>query len=116
MMDLITNFISEYGVEILYAIITFVATYFGTVIKKLVTKYINDKTKQDVAKTVVKAVEQIYKDLHGEDKLNKALESASEILATKNIIVGELELRMLIESALAEFNNAFNSTTSAENA
>ena len=67
-------FISEYGTTILYAILTAIAGYLGIVIKKMYEKYINDKTKKDVAKTVVQAVEQIYKDLHGEEKLNKALE------------------------------------------
>lgn len=115
-MDIITDFISAYGVEIMYAIITFIAGWLGTVIKNLATKWFNDKTKQDVVKTCVKAVEQIYKDLHGEDKLNKALEAASEMLMTKNITVTDIELRMLIEAAVAEFNDAFNKTTTTEDA
>lgn len=110
-MDLITDFISRYGVELMYAALTFIAGYLGTAIKSCVQKWLNEKTKQDVAKTVVKAVEQIYKDLHGDEKLQKALENASEMLNEKGITVTELELRMLIEGALAEFNDAFNSTT-----
>lgn len=113
-MELITNFISEHGVEILYAIITFVATYLGGYIKSIVTKQFNDKTKQDVAKTCVKAVEQIYKDLHGDEKLQKAIEAASEMLANKNITITDIELRMLIESAVSEFNNAFSAVSDAQ--
>lgn len=109
-MDFIKLFISEYGTTILYAILTALAGYLGIVVKQLYTKYINDKTKQAVAKTVVQAVEQIYRDLHGEDKLNKALEAASEMLAEKGLTITDLELRMLIEAALAEFNNAFDNT------
>ena len=66
-MDFVTDFISAYAVEIMYAILTFIAGWLGTIIKRLVTNWFNDKTKQNVAKTCVKAVEQIYKDLHGED-------------------------------------------------
>ncbi len=106
-MDFIKLFISEYGTTILYAILTALAGYIGIVAKRLYTKYVNDKTKQAVAKTVVQAVEQIYTDLHGEDKLNKALEAASEMLAEKGITITDLEMRMLIEAALAEFNKAF---------
>ena len=106
-MDFIKLFISEYGTTILYAILTALAGYIGIVAKRLYTKYVNDKTKQAVAKTVVQAVEQIYKDLHGEEKLNKALEAASEMLAEKGITITDLEMRMLIEAALAEFNKAF---------
>ena len=106
-MEFIKLFISEYGTTILYAVLTALAGYIGIFAKKLYTKYVNDKTKQAVAKTVVQAVEQIYKDLHGEEKLNKALEVASEMLAEKGITITDLEMRMLIEAALAEFNKAF---------
>lgn len=100
-------FISEYGTALLYLIVTGVFAYLGVKAKELADKYLNDKTKKDVAKTVVRAVEQVYKDLHGEEKLNKALESASEMLAEKGIMVTELEMRMLIEAAVSEFNKAF---------
>lgn len=113
-MEFIKLFIAEYGTMILYAVVTAIAGYLGIVVKRLYTKYVNDKTKQAVAKTVVQAVEQIYKDLHGEEKLNKALDSASEMLAEKGIAITDLELRMLIEAAVAEFNNAFNREDEAE--
>ena len=106
-MELINEFISAYGTTILYSILTAIAGYLGIVVKNLYQKYINDKTKQDVVKTCVKAVEQIYKDLHGEEKLHKALEAASEMLMSKNITITDIELRMLIEAAVAEFNDAF---------
>ena len=106
-MEFIKLFISEYGTTILYAVLTALAGYIGIVAKRLYTKYVNDKIKQTVAKTVVQAVEQIYKDLHGEEKLNKALEAASEMLAEKGITITDLEMRMLIEAALAKFNRAF---------
>lgn len=77
------------------------------VVLKLYQKHINTQTKKDVVYTVVHAVEQIYKDLHGEEKLNKALEAASEMLKAQGITVTELELKMLIESAVGEFNGVF---------
>jgi hypothetical protein len=104
------EFINEYGMQILYAIITGIAGYIGIVIKNLVTKYLNDKTKRDVAKTTVQFVEQVYKDLHGEEKLNAALSAASDMLMEKGIMATELELRCLIEAAVAEFNEAFKKT------
>ena len=110
-MDFIKLFISEYGTTILYAILTALAGYIGIVAKRLYTKYVNDKTKQAVAKTVVQAVEQIYKDLHGQEKLDKAMEAASAMLKEYGITVTELELRMLLESALAELNRVFDTAT-----
>lgn len=108
-MDFMKEFISVYGTTILYSILTAIAGYIGIVVKNLYQKYINDKTKQDVAKTVVQAVEQMYKDLHGDEKLQKALEAASDMLMTKGISISDIELRMLIEAAVAEFNDAFAS-------
>ena len=108
------QFISEYGSTILYTLVTAIAGFFATAIRSLYKKYVDDKTKQDVVKTVVQAVEQIYKDLHGEEKLNQALKDASEMLAIKNITVSEFELRMLIEAAVGEFNNVFNKAETTE--
>jgi CII-binding regulator of phage lambda lysogenization HflD len=82
-------------------------TYIGIVIKNAYTKYINDKTKKDVVATVVQAVEQIYKDLKGEEKLEKGLEYLEEMLNEKGISCTDLELRMLLEGAVGEFNKVF---------
>ena len=102
------EFINAYGMQILYAILTGIAGYIGIVVKNLVTKYLNDKTKQSVAKSAVQFVEQVYKNMHGDEKLNAALTAASEMLAEKGITVTDLEMRVLIEAAVAEFNEAFN--------
>ena len=102
------EFISEYGTQIIYTILTAIAGYLGLVFKNLYQKYVDNQTKKDVVRTVVQGVEQIYKDLHGEEKLNAALDAASQMLAEKNISVTEFELKMLIEAAVGEFNDAFN--------
>lgn len=108
------EFISTYGMEMLYALITAIAGYVALAVKNLVTKYINDKTKKDVARTVVQAVEQIYKDLDGAERLKKAIASASEMLTEKGIVITEIELRMLLESAVGEFNEVFKSRGDTE--
>ena len=107
------EFINQYGMQILYTLITALFGYIGIVVKNLVKKYLDDKTKQSVAKTAVKYVEQVYKDMHGEEKLNEALAAASAMLAEKGITITELEMRVLIEAAVGEFNNAFNKAEEA---
>lgn len=97
---MIAEFINTYGVTILYAVLTAVFGWIGIQLKALAEKYINTKEKQAVCKTVVAAVNQIYYDLDGPEKLQKAIESASEMLAAKGITVTELELRMLLEAAV----------------
>lgn len=104
------EFFNTYGLELLYAIVVAVGGFIGIALKNLATKFVNDKIKARVAMTAVKGVEQIYKDLHGEEKLNAACIAASEMLAEKDINISDLELRMLIEAAVAECNDAFNKT------
>lgn len=105
-----TEFIDAYGLEIIWALLTAFATFLGFVVKKLYTKYINDKIKKEVADTVVLGIEQMYKNLHGEEKMNKALEAASEMLTSRGITASAFELKLLLEAAVAKFNDAFNKT------
>lgn len=89
---------------VLSVILTTIAGYIGLTLKKEYTKYINNKTKKDVVKTCVKAVEQIYTDIHGEEKLNKCVAYVKGMLETKGITITHFEARMLIESAVNTFN------------
>lgn len=109
-----TDFINSYGMEILTTIITALAGWLAVVLKNLANKYLNDKTKQEIAKIVVSGIEQCYKTLEGPEKLEKALDAASEMLNEKGIKVTEVELRMLLESALGEFNKVFEKETQAK--
>lgn len=95
---------SEVLIPILATAITALAGYIGLQIKAMYKKYIDDKTKENVVKTVVKAVKQLYKDLNGEEKLTKAIENITDMLNEKGIAISELEIRMLIESAVEELN------------
>lgn len=106
-MNIFQEFINNYGTQILYAILTAIAGYIGVVVKNLYQKYVNDSTKKAVVKTCVQAVEQLYKNLHGEDKYNKVVESVTEMLNEKGITITDIEMKMLIESAVGEFNRVF---------
>ena len=94
------EFISAYGLPIIGSIITAVLGWVGMQIKALYERYVDTKEKQAVCRTVVAAVDQIYKDLGGEEKLDKAIEAASDMLNARGITCTELELRMLLESAV----------------
>lgn len=102
-MDLLNQLISTYALPILGSILTAIASFIGLKIKSVYEKYINDKTKKDVVETTVKYVEQIYKDLHGEQKLQKAKENILELLNQKGISITELEMNVLIESVCNSF-------------
>ena len=115
-MSSVINFLNEYG--LLSALITGLFSALGVLLKKVYDKTIGerlkDQVKHEVAALVVRYVEQVYKDLHGEEKLEKALEAAADMLNEKGIIISDLELRVLLEAALAELNNAFQKTEAPE--
>lgn len=108
-MDLFNQFMSQWGIEIIGTLLLAVAGTLGLIFKNLATKYLDDKTKQSIAKFVVQGVEQVYKDLHGEEKLNQALSMFSELLAEKGITCSDLEMKLLLEAAVGEFNRVFES-------
>lgn len=86
---------------------TAIASWIGLQVKATYEKYVNDKTKKDVVRVCVNAAEQIYHHLSGPEKLAKAQEGIVEMLNEKNIPITELEMNMLIESVVAEFNYGF---------
>lgn len=110
-MNIFSEFIQQYGTTILYAVLTAIAGYVGIVIKNLYEKFINDRTKKTIVKTCVQAVEQLYKELHGEEKYDKVVEAVTEMFNERGITITEIEMKMLIEAAVGEFNKVFESTT-----
>lgn len=78
--------------------------YLGVKVKQLYNKYVDTQVEKDVVNSTVKYVEQIYTDIHGEDKLNEALKQASSILQEKGIQVSQDQLKTLIESAVYGMN------------
>lgn len=112
-MEFLTQFVNDYGMQIIGAVATAIFGFLGMLAKNLVTKFLNDKTKQDIAKIVVRGIEQCYQALSGPEKLQKAIETATEMLNEKGIKVTEVELRMLLENAVGEFNKVFEKEKAA---
>ena len=104
------NFLNGYLNQILLAIFLALAAFLGTQVKNLYKKYVTTEIKQAVCRTVVRTVEQIYKDLHGDEKLHKAMGRASKILEEYGIEISEYELVSMLEAAVNEFNNSFQKT------
>lgn len=103
-MGFISEFISNYGNEILYTILTAILSFVGLKIKSSYDKHMNDKTKKQVVEDTVKYVEQIYKNLGSKKKYEKARENILELLGIKGISITDLEIQVLIESACNNLN------------
>lgn len=113
MNEILIDFVNNYGMEIIAAVATAIAGFLGAMIKDMANKFLNDKTKQEIAKIVVQGIEQCYQTLSGPEKLQKAIENATQMLNEKGITVTEVELRMLLENALGEFNEVFKKEAAA---
>jgi len=100
----------SYIYQIILMIVIAFGGWLGVQVKNLYKKYVTTEIKQAVCRTAVRFVEQVYTDLHGREKLHKAMERASQILATYDIHISENELEAMLEAAVNEFNKSFQKT------
>lgn len=100
----------QYVMQIVLMILLALAGWLGVQVKNLYNKYVTTEVKQAVCRTCVRFVEQVYTDLHGREKLRKAMERATQILATYDIHITEDELEAMLEAAVNEFNKSFAKT------
>lgn len=116
-------YIYAYGMQIIGLLLVAVAGCLGIAIRNGLRMWVtaensrlDSETKAVIARTVAAFVEQAWKNLHGPEKLQKALEAARSLLNKKGIAFDEEEMMVLIEAAVAEFNEAFRKPTDNENA
>ena len=92
---------------ILATFLTGLFTYIGNRLKKVYEEKVNNETAKAVVEDAVKFVEQVYTDLDGKSKLQKATEQVAEVLASKGIKISAAEINMLIESAVYGLNEGW---------
>ena len=102
--------------EIINAVLPEVLKFIGVLIGLLLSllleklrKYVeeqkNSETIYKITDHTVKYVEQVYKDIHGQEKLLKAKEKIIALLAKKKITLTDEEIEILIESAVNTMNS-----------
>ena len=92
---------------VLATFLTGLFTYIGTRLKKVYEEKVNTETAKNVVEDTVRFVQQVYKDLKGPEKLEKATAQVVEILQSKGISMSEAEINMLIESAVYGLNKGW---------
>ncbi len=105
-MKYFISFINEYGLSLIHSIMAIIVSYITVQVKKILEKHTNDKTKKEVVSMVCQAINQLYPNECGQNKLNLAITNAKEILAEKGINISDLELRMYIESTVCNIKNS----------
>lgn len=101
---MLNELINQICNNILQTILVLVFSYVGLAFNKLNTKYVNSETKRIVVKDCVKCVEQIYTDLHGDDKKAECENRIVQLLYEKGITITQTELDIMIEAAVHELN------------
>lgn len=96
----LVNQLIDILLPILATFLTGLFTYLGTKLKAAYEQKVKTETAETVIKNVVKFIQQTCKDLDGEAKLKKAISEASIILLSKGIELTDVEITMLIESAV----------------
>lgn len=110
-LNQIINAIMPYVVTIVTAIFAYLAVRIKT---KLEEK-LNTQAKKEVAEATVNYIQQVYSALDGKEKLQKALETATEWLESKGIKVSEAEMTILIEAAIKGAKEGWATQKIAEN-
>ncbi len=96
--------IKEPLLTLLAAALTALFSYVGLRLKDVCSRYLDSEVKRSLARDCVQFVEQVFTDIHGEEKFDRAAELAAEWLTQKGIAVGSDELTVLLESAVNEMN------------
>lgn len=108
-MNELMNQIQPVIIELCAMVLTAIASYVGIKVKQIFQEKANTEAKKKVVESTCKYVEQIYKDLHGKEKLDKAKEAILEQLNEKGIKISDLEMTVLIEAVIKGFNDGKNS-------
>jgi len=99
--------IGEIIIALIGIALTFLVSKLGGVLGAFWKNKLWSENAQSVARTVVRAVEMMYREQKGEEKLEKALELAESMLQSRGIRLEKEQMRIFLEAALAEFKTAF---------
>lgn len=91
--------------NVIQVVVVLIFTYIGVAFKNLNKKYVDTETKSVIVKNCVRCVEQIYTDLHGDEKKKQCEQQIVQLLYEKGITITQHELDVMIEAAVHEMNN-----------
>ena len=97
--------INQLTSNIIQVVLVGVFTYVGVAFKNLNKKYVDNETKSVIVKNCVKCVEQMYTDLHGDEKKKQCEQQIVQLLYVHGITITQEELDVMIEAAVHEMNN-----------
>ena len=102
---MIKELMTQLTSNVIQVVLVLVFTYIGVAFKNLNKKYVDTETKSVIVKNCVRCVEQIYTDLHGDEKKKQCEQQIVQLLYEKGITITQHELDVMIEAAVHEMNN-----------
>jgi hypothetical protein len=103
-IDILTPYIEDIIITLLGVL--------GVFLGKIAHKYLNTNTKIKIADVVVHATEQLYKDLNGKDKFDKAVSMFVDELGKKGLKLDPDHVKLFIESAVNKMNQSIKTVPS----
>lgn len=107
-MNVVMDLLSDLLLAFLGVVLTFIASRAGAFLARLFREKWKDESIRSVADTCVRAVEQMYREKSGSEKLDKALLMAERMLGDKGIRITAGELRYVLEAALCTAKDSFH--------
>lgn len=109
-MDAIQIELFELAIVVITALVGWTTKHVVTYLKQkgIITKLENNKA---LVKIAVEAVEQTYKTLHGNEKLDLAKIELAKLAKQKGVKISEKEIDLLLESAVKEMNDTIKQET-----
>lgn len=101
----IINAALPYILKILGAVIGFLLIKLSNKINKFINSQQNKETINALIEHTVNYVEQVYKTIKGQDKLNAAKDKIIKLFNEKGIKLSDDEIEILIESAVKTMND-----------
>lgn len=108
-METIGSILLDGALAFLSVILTAVAAKLGRYAREWMEDQRQGSVARSIATCAVQAVEQMYGDWKGEEKLGEAFAIAESFLAKRGISVSQEELTVLLESAVCEMKRAYRS-------
>ncbi len=109
-MEWIRETVMEIVLTGLGIFLTALMTKIGSVVEKYWKAKSSDESILAIARTCVGAVEMMYREWGGEEKLEQAMTFAEDLLREKGIDLPKERIRLFLESALAEWKGVFSDT------
>ena len=107
-MEWLADFSADLITALIGSALTAVAAWLGGILGKIWKEKMRGETLRQIAGIAVSAVEMMYREAGGEEKLEHALSLAEELLEERGVTLPRERLRIFLEAALAEMKGAFD--------